>query len=72
MGNPVAVAMQGLGFGAAQMALQGLLAAMQELEQQAATSGGALGKVRRKTRVRTQPTWSLVEFEDELLLIGVL
>lgn len=70
--NPLAVAIQGLGFGAAQVALQGLLAfVVQEVIKHEADGGV---QRRRGTR-RATPNWLPaipVEEEEALLLIGIL
>jgi hypothetical protein len=72
MSNPLAVATQGLGFGAAQIALQGLLqwVALEVEKYESAGGGGS----RRKSR-RATPSWLPavpVEEEEALLLIGIL
>lgn len=69
--NPLVAAVQGLGFGAAQVALQGLLVfVMQEVLIYEAQGGG----IRRKSR-RLAPDWLPhipVEEEEALLLVGIL
>lgn len=71
--NPLAIAVQGLGFGAAMAALQGLLYFVAVEVQKAEAAGGGL-KTRR--RVQVASTWipdvAATEDEDVLLLIGVI
>jgi hypothetical protein len=72
MSNPLALATQGLGFGAAQIALQGLLQwVVLEVQKYESAVGGA---PRRKSH-RATPNWLPavpVEEEEALLLIGIL
>lgn len=70
--NPLAVAVQGLGFGAALAAVHGLLAFVALEVQKFEEYGG--GAPRRKSRHAT-PNWLPqipVEEDEALLLIGVL
>lgn len=70
--NPLAVAIQGLGFDAALVALQGLLAFVVEEVQKYEAQGG--DQPRHKSR-RVAPNWLPqipVEDDEALLLIGVL
>lgn len=71
--NPLAVAVQGLGFGAAMVALQGMLAlVIEEIAQMQSAAGGGM-KTRR--RARLVPDWLPdlpVEDDEALLLAGVL
>ena len=71
--NPFAIAIQGLGYGPAQVAVQGLLASVvQQAQEYEANSGG--GQPRRRSRHAT-PIWLPaipVEEEEALLLIGIL
>lgn len=70
--NPLAVAVQGLGFGSAMVALQGMLAlVIEEIAQMQSAAGGL--KTRR--RARLVPDWLPdlpVEDDEALLLAGVL
>ncbi len=72
--NPLAVAVQGLGFGSAMVALQGMLAlVIEEIAQMQSAAGGGGLKTRR--RARLVPDWLPdlpVENDDALLLAGVL
>lgn len=52
--DPLAIAVQGLGFGAALVALQGMLAAIEE-EIKAIDAGAGLGSARRKVRMVSRP-----------------
>lgn len=69
--NPFAVAIQGLGFGAAQIALQGLLIfAAQEVVKNEQNGGSPQ---RRRMR-RAPPSWAipaLIEEDESLLLAGI-
>ena len=70
--SPLAVAVQGLGYGAAIVAVQGLLAFVADEVQKYEAAGG--GATRRKSRHAT-PNWLPqipVEDEEALLLIGAL
>lgn len=71
--NPLAVAVQGLGFGAAMVALQGMLAlVIEEIAQMQSAAGGGM-KTRR--RARLAPDWLPdlpVEDDEALLLAGAL
>ena len=70
--NPFAIAVQGLGFGAALVAVQGLLVFVAQEAQKFEESGG--GAPRRKSRHAT-PNWlpqMPVEEDEALLLIGGL
>lgn len=72
--NPLAIAVQGLGFGAAQMALQGLLQFVVQEVQKAEILGGNPLRTRRTTR-RATPNWlpAHTPNEDEaLLLLGIV
>jgi len=69
--NPLAVAMQGLGFGLAQMALQGLLNFVAQEVIKYEQGGGGLA--RRRAR-RITPDWvpaAPLEEDEALLLIGL-
>lgn len=71
--NPLAIAVQGLGYGAALVAAQGLLAYVVQEVQNFEQSGGD-SPARRKTR-RAAPNWLPavpVEEDEALLLIGIL
>ena len=73
MVNPLVVAIQGLGFGAAQMALQGLLQYVVNEVAKAEFLGG--NPTRRRTTRRAKPNWLPVQPTDEdeaLLLLGIL
>lgn len=72
--NPLAIAAQGLGFAAALIAVQGLLAFVaDEVKKYEQISGGGL-KTRR--HISTQPLWLPdVKTDDEdalLLILGIL
>lgn len=71
--NPLAVAVQGLGFGAAMVALQGMLAmVVEEIAQMQSAAGGGLKTRRRASRA---PAWLPdlpVEDEEALVLAGIL
>lgn len=70
--EPLALAVQGLGFGAAQVALQGLLQFVALEVQKYEAAGG--GSPRRKS-LRVAPNWLPqipVEEDEALCLIGVL
>lgn len=69
--NPLAIAVQGLGFAAAAVALQGLLQFVaQEAQKYEQASGGGL-KTRR--RLSTQPTWlPAVKTDDDEALLMIL
>jgi len=72
--NPLAIAIQGLGFDAAMVALQGMLAlVVQEIAQMQSAAGGGM-KTRR--RIKTVPLWQPelpAEDDDGLLLaLGIL
>lgn len=73
--NALAVAVQGLGYSAAQVALQGLLAYV-ALEVQKYEQGGGDGiRAKRKTKRLSAPLWLpelAVEDDEALLLMGVL
>lgn len=70
--NPLAVAVQGLGFAAAAIALQGLLEfVVAEVQKYESQSGGGI-KTRRRV-VGISPTTSKPWEEDEaLILIGLI
>lgn len=70
--NPLAIAIQGLGFGLAQIALQGLLLFV--AQEVVKYDPGSLGPARRKSR-RMQPDWAPIvplEEDEALLLAGLL
>ena len=71
--NPLAVAVQGLGFAAAAVALQGLLQFVAQEVQKYETGGGGL-KTRR--RIQPAPLWlpdiATNDDDDALLLIGLI
>lgn len=70
--NPLAIAVQGLGFGIAQIALQGLLVWVAAEVKKYESFGG--DSPRRKSR-RAAPNWLPVipvDDDEALLLVGVL
>lgn len=68
--NPLAIAIQGLGFAAAMVALQGLLSFVTEEVRKHEAGGGI--KTRRRV-VGMSPTWVDPWEEDEaLLLAGII
>ena len=71
--NPLAIAVQGLGFAAAAVALQGLLQFVAQEVQNYDAGGGGL-KTRR--RIQTAPLWlpniATNDDDDALLLIGLI
>lgn len=73
--NPLAIAVQGLGFGAAIVALQGLLAFVAEEVQKAESQSGGGLKTRRRVKgmhpVQYVPV-NPIEEDEALLLAGVL
>ena len=71
--NPLAVAMQGLGFAAALVALQGLLAfVVAEVIKHEALHGGGIKTRRRVVRAPLVMPWPLKpEDEDEALLMAL-
>lgn len=71
--NPLAIAIQGLGFGAAMVAVQGFMAAIEQAIIAQAQHAGGGTKTRR--RVSKTPIWLPVLPTDEdesLLLTGVI
>ena len=72
--NPLAIAVQGLGFGAALVAVQGLLAVIaEEVRAVESAAGGGL-RVRRKAR-RVSLAWPAdhpVDDDEAVLLAGLL
>lgn len=74
MVNPLIVAIQGLGFGAAQVALQGLLQYVAEEVKKAEFIGG--NPIARRSRSRlAPPNWLPVlpvNEDEELLLLGIV
>lgn len=72
--NPLAIAAQGLGFTAALVAMQGLLAFVaDEVKKYEQLGGGGL-KTRRRISTLAPAPWlpSPVEEDEALLLIGLL
>ena len=72
--NPLAIAAQGLGFTAALVAIQGLLAFVaDEVKKYEQLGGGGL-KTRRHIRTLAPAPWlqSPVEEDEALLLIGLI
>jgi hypothetical protein len=73
--NALIVAIQGLGYSAAQVALQGLLAYVAlEVQKYEQGGGGGIG-VKRKTKRHTEPLWLpklAVEDEEAMLLVGLI
>lgn len=73
--NPLAIAVQGLGFGAAQIALQGLLQFVVTEVQKADIMGGNPLHTRRTRSRRAAPNWlpiPVADDEEALLLLGIL
>jgi hypothetical protein len=71
--SPLAIALQGLGYPALLVALQGLVGLLQAAVEAEAAGGGTARNTRRKVR-RVSPALPLLDQdEDELLLmLGVL
>lgn len=72
--NPLAIAIQGLGFDSAFVALQGLLAFVVE-EVQKYEQGGGVPISKRTRRHQIAPLWLpklAVEDEEAMLLVGLL
>ena len=72
--NPLAVAVQGLGFGAAQIALQGLLQYVVDEVKKAEFIGGNPLSRRTKRRL-APPNWIPVfppNEDEELILLGIV
>lgn len=71
--NPLAVAVQGLGFAAASIALQGLLQFV-ALEVQKADVGG--GGIKTRRRIQSAPLWlpdmATSDDEDAMLMLGII
>ena len=67
--SPLAIALQGLGFAAAQVALQGMLALIDQAVKQEQQGGGGASLGRRSRRMR--PSWlpTKPKEEDEVLLL---
>ena len=73
--NPLAIAVQGLGFGAAQIALQGLLQFVVTEVQKAELLGGNPLPTRRTRARRAAPNWlplPVTDDDEALLLLGIL
>jgi hypothetical protein len=73
--NALAVAVQGLGFDAAFVALQGLLAFVAIEVQKYEAAGGGSPVNRRTRRSQAAPLWLpklAVEDEEAMLLVGLL
>lgn len=67
--NPLAIALQGLGFGAMHTALQGLIALIAPLVAAEQGAGGNPLKTRRRIRRTTQPPiLNLVYHDDDELV----
>ena len=70
--DPFAAAVQGLGFGFAQLALQGLLIFVAaEVEKNEQGGSGSLRRTRRMPRPAWAPAWP-VDDDETLLLLGLV